>query len=571
MKRLTHVCMCITSIAFLNSLYTNQPAANLPPMSNEEQMLAQQLDSVFEELTKGMSENEKNQFFTELNTQMEAEIEKMSKMSDAELNKYIQDAENELKNLGQMPDQVAPVQPIQPIAPTETKKTEPVKEEQKKPSRDMAPAIAEIVARIDSFLQKANQINTIPAKFEKWGKKGKLRGWNPTMTWAVFKEKIDSLKKTLLTIKSLDPKTQKPKYLTDLTTDEKLCNNINQFKTVLVKHEPGIQTPSFGSKKLSKPSKNAIVAVINDCLEAVLALNMQVELEKIITKYEPTAKKIKDAEEAAQKKALEVSKQRPTTPGAIKTTVRPGEEVGYYEMGVSGRPSGYPYGPSYGPSSYGPTPPSPFGPEKKAESDIKDNKAKDGAKPESGKAPEAKKEDKKGPETKKEDAQSDAKTLERLQQKIEEFQGNLSAAQMAGVDCANHLSYMSSQEKNKIDKLAGEVNLAEISLKTARTALSQAQGSITQLKTNEEKAKWASKFQSGWNELKSDFDRLKQGLEANIPKIATQSSSTPTADLKKAKDTLQESAEKVVSLINDIDMMTKNLSAQKSRSRIRVR
>ena len=170
-------------------------------MSNEEQVLAQQLDSVFDELTKGMSENEKNQFFNELNTAMEEEIDKMSKMNDNELTKYIEDAEKELQNLGPWPEEPQ-AQPVQPaVHPEPAKPAEPVKEELKKPSRDMVPTIDEIAARLDSFNQKANQIIEMSSIFEKWGKKGKLHGWNPTMTLAVFKEKLDSLKKTLLTIK----------------------------------------------------------------------------------------------------------------------------------------------------------------------------------------------------------------------------------------------------------------------------------------------------------------------------------------------------------------------------------
>jgi hypothetical protein len=117
--------------------------------------------------------------------------------------------------------------------------------------------------------------------------------------------------------------------LADLTAHETLCNNINQFKTVLEKHEPKIQVPSFGLKAISEDSKNAFIETINDCLEALLALNMQSELEKIIAKYEPTAKKIKEAEEKAQQAALEASKRRPATPAPMRTTVRYGEEQGY--------------------------------------------------------------------------------------------------------------------------------------------------------------------------------------------------------------------------------------------------
>ena len=173
------ICIFSTVLCF-NTIRAAKPAAMPPmgndnamqPMNNEEQMLAQQLDSVFEELTKGMSETEKNQFFNELNTAMEEEIDKMSKMNDNELTKYIEDAEKELQNLGPWPEPEPQVQPAAPVVHTEpAKPAEPVKEEPKKPSRDMVPAIDEIAARIDSFTQKANQVVEMSAYVRKMGQK----------------------------------------------------------------------------------------------------------------------------------------------------------------------------------------------------------------------------------------------------------------------------------------------------------------------------------------------------------------------------------------------------------------
>ena len=478
---------------------------SMPPISNEEQALAQQLDSVFNELTKGMSENEKNQFFNELNTAMEEEIDKMSKMSDDELNNYIKEAENELKTLGPWPEENIEKPAVPPVVPQQPVKHEvPIEKEKevKKPTRDMVPAIDEIAARLDSFIQKANQFVEMSSKFQNWGNSGKLHGWNPTMSWAVFKEKLESLKKTFLAIKSLDPKTQKPKYLVDLAAHEPLCNNINQFKSVLAKHEPNVQVPSFGLKKLSKSSKHAFVAVINDCLEALLALNLQTELEKIIAKYEPTAKKIKEAEEKAQQTALEASKRRTAAPGAMKTTVRRGEQAGYYEFGAPVK-SGYP--------QYGPMP---YGPEKKAEPEEngKSGKVKEG---EGKGAEQPKKEDKKGPESKKEEVKEN-ETTKKIEQRYDEFVTNANAALDTIADSPNltHVTAKSQSHNSKeLENLASEISAVTVYVKSACKAVRDAAHLIADLDKGQQKDKWIKKFQTGWGQIHGEFMSYRDRLQ----------------------------------------------------------
>ena len=113
----------------------------------------------------------------------------------------------------------------------------------------------------------------------------------------------------------------------------------------------------------------------------------------------------------------------------MKTTVRRGEEAGYYEFGGIEKPSGYPpYGPSY--TS-----------ERKAEAEEKDRggKMKEGAKPE-GKG-EAKKEEKKGPETKKEDAK-ETETTKKIENKAYEFGEKLT-------DCLGRYRRISIPKKPK--------------------------------------------------------------------------------------------------------------------------
>ena len=325
------------------------------------------------------------------------------------------------------------------------------------------------------------------------------------MSWAVFKEKIESLKKTLLAIKSLDPKTQKPKYLVDLAANESLCNNINQFRTVLAKHEPNTQAPSFGLKKLGKASKSAFVAVINDCLEALLALNLQAELEKIIAKYEPTAKKIKEAEEKAQQAALEASKRRATTPGAIKTTVRHGEQAGYYEFGVPGKP-GY--------ADYGAIPS--YIPEKKAEPEDKAGTSKGGGAKQEGKGPEAaKKEEKKGPESKKEDVK-ETETTKKVENLYYEFEGSLDDILDTLKQLPNLQNLKSklehSQDPKELDNIARELNNLSSMVRSARKKVKDAGNRIADLGKGPQHDKWVTNFKTGWASYRGEFVHLRDLL-----------------------------------------------------------
>lgn len=328
-----------------NSYLLSQTPPEIPPMSAEEQALAQQLDSVFSELTKGMSEREKDQFYTELNSAMEQEIDKMSKMSDDELNKYIQNAEDELKTMGpwpeQLPQQQLPVeqpsitQPVKPVAPPV--KEAPTKVEQ--PKRDMLPIINDILAHLESFMAKVSKIADMDRYIEKWGQEGTLRHWNKTITWKIFKDKVELLKKTLYTVKSIDPKTQKAKHMIALAENEELCNNLTKLRTNLVKHEPIVSAPT-PPRELTKESKAAIKAVIGDCLEAVQLMTVQADLDKIIAQYEPTAQKIKEAQEQAVRQAEAEYARRPKTarPG-VMAKPSAAEEAGYYIHGAETRPT----------------------------------------------------------------------------------------------------------------------------------------------------------------------------------------------------------------------------------------
>ena len=284
--------------------------------------------------------------------------------------------------------------------------------------------------------------------------------------------------------------------MADLTANESLCNNIIQFKTVLAKHEPNVQAPSFGLKKLSKASKKAFVSVINDCLEALLALNLQTELEKIIAKYEPTAKKIKEAEEKAQQEAVKASSLRPKTPAPMKTTVRRGEEPGYYEFGGIEKPAGYPpYGPSYAP-------------EKKAEAEEKGGKAKEkeGAKPE-GKG-EAKKEEKKGPETKKEEAK-ETETTKKIENKAFEFGEQLTNA-LELIDSSRYLKNLKAAVQpastvKAIKDITSEIAGVTAAIQSSCKIVESASGPIADLPHGAQRDRLTKKFKDAWGQARGDL------------------------------------------------------------------
>jgi hypothetical protein len=528
-------------------------AGNDIQLSAEEQMLlAQEFDNMIDEMTKGMSEEEKNKFINDIVD----EVEKISNMSEEQFTNYVNKLEADMKTYGLLPDQPTEIPTVQPAPsePTAKPVEVPHKTETKKPSRDMVPAIDGIIKHLDSLIQKSNQFVEMAADFSKWGEKGKLRGWNPTMTWPIFKEKIDTLKNTFATIKSSDPKTAKPKYLADLTAHETLCNNINQFKTVLEKHEPKIQVPSFGLKAISEDSKNAFIETINDCLEALLALNMQSELEKIIAKYEPTAKKIKEAEEKAQQAALEASKRRPATPAPMRTTVRYGEEQGYYEFGGVQEKSPSSYAP-YSSPSYGQIPG--YTPEKKEVQPSGSGKSQ-----ESPKDTPTKKEVPMGPASKKEDVK-ETETTKKIEQKYIDFSVDIDQAFefLDGIEDSVR-KHIKSSNPSEIEKLTSDIKALTNYLNTAKKSASAARTSISSLDKGSHKDKWIKNFQSYWNKYRNDFINLRDFFaQTQIPTPAAQQAKGEQADkLNIERERLQDAMREYSISTNSLNTTIQEIS-----------
>lgn len=173
--------------------------------------------------------------------------------------------------------------------------------------------IETLLKHIANFLRKTQAIAELPVKISSWIKEGKLRNWPANLTWLTFKAQVEEFEAKLNKIKDKDPKTGTYKYIDELVKDEGTLNNLVRIKDALAKAEPKIELGSFAIDKMSGTSRQAIRdALIN--LQDAISTSISSNLDKIIEKYDPTAKKIKESEEAAQRKALEQSRMT-RTPG----------------------------------------------------------------------------------------------------------------------------------------------------------------------------------------------------------------------------------------------------------------
>lgn len=166
-----------------------------------------------------------------------------------------------------------------------------------------------LLTHITNFLNKAQVMVALPGKITSWIKEGKLRNWPATLTWNSFRAQIEELQAKLNKIKDKDAKSGTYKYLDDLIKDEGTYNNLVRLKSDLAKSEPKISLGSFGIDQMTTAGRQAIRDTLVSLQEALANMGTLAALDKIIEKYEPTAKKIKEAEEAAHKKALEESRR----------------------------------------------------------------------------------------------------------------------------------------------------------------------------------------------------------------------------------------------------------------------
>lgn len=166
-----------------------------------------------------------------------------------------------------------------------------------------------LLGHINKFLSKSQVMVGLPGKITSWIKEGKLKNWPASLTWNSFRAQVEELQAKLNKIKDKDTKSGAYKYLDDLIKDEGTYNNLVKLKNDLAKSEPKISLGDFGVDAMTSVSRQAVRDTLLNLQEALANMGVLAALDKLIEKYEPTAKKIKETEEAAQKKALEESRR----------------------------------------------------------------------------------------------------------------------------------------------------------------------------------------------------------------------------------------------------------------------
>ena len=171
----------------------------------------------------------------------------------------------------------------------------------------------DIIKQSNQFMVLVNSSPELPNRINKWGKAGKISDWQEGMTWDTLKIDLEYFIQKLYKMQEQDLTTKEYKFLLDLIADEALYNNIIQLRTSLNSLLPIINVPEFAIQKITAQTKEAIQDILKKYTESFYLLAIPKSLDDIFEKYEPQAKKIRESESSANKRALEALKE-PRTP-----------------------------------------------------------------------------------------------------------------------------------------------------------------------------------------------------------------------------------------------------------------
>lgn len=332
-------------------------AAMQPPSPEEFAQWYQEVNKEVDQFKAGLSEEERKQFDTEVENLTKVMTDILETEGPEGLDKFIE-------------GMFQAEQPPMPQAPVEEEVKAPVEEEVKEPAKPKEPEIPaksleaaaklveDLIFYTERFMRKSEIIPEMPRIVDSGVMKGRIKEWKSDLTWEKLKGAIENLNKKLHDLQDRDPKTKKYKYLSDLLQQESLYNNLSHLLTLLSLNEPKAEAPAFGLGKVDiKVSRPAIENVIAGFVEAIYKLEIPSSIDKIIEKYEPRAKTLREEEESARKKSLEESK-KPRTEALKKETAHaePYGGVSFPAAGGQSSAYGYPAGyETYGmPSAYQP-------------------------------------------------------------------------------------------------------------------------------------------------------------------------------------------------------------------------
>src|SRR4030095_3725451 len=325
------VSLCFGMLPF--SMTAGQRQMPISMQDMEKEML--EANRAIEEYVASLPPEEQAEF----NRQVETMTQMFENMSDEEFEKL----------LGEMFNEEAMPQPDFSQAPQlmmeEVIEAPQLNVEQLKKVETAVAILNDIIKQSNMFMILINSSPELPNRINKWGKNGTISDWQEGMTWETLKIDLEYFIQKLYKAQEQDISSKEYRFLLDLIADESAYNNMIQLRLALNTFLPIINIPEFGIQKISSQSKEAIQGVLKKYTESFYLLGLPKALDAIFEKYEPQAKKIRESESAATRRALEASKE-PRSP-AESSEAGVESEMGY-DSGY-GSYGGYDdYSPYYG-------------------------------------------------------------------------------------------------------------------------------------------------------------------------------------------------------------------------------
>lgn len=332
--------ICISALFCCYSPISAQKMNPLQMQDFEREL--EEANRAIEEYVASLSPAEQAEF----NRQVEEMSRMFDNMSEEEFDKFLGDmfADEPITESNPFTEAQTAIQEITEL-PTLTA-------EDKKKVETALKVLDDIIKQSNLFMVLVNSSPELPNRITRWGTKGVINNWQSGAKWDTFKLELEALIQKLYKAEEQDL-SKKYKYLLELIADEALYNNLIQLQSSLNTLVPSINLPEFGIEKLSTQSKNAIKEIINKYTESFYLLTIPKSLDALFEKYAPEAEKLRTAEEAGAKRALE-STRGMRTPASPETAGVETEAMGYdYGYGYPQYYGDYGYSPydSYG--SYG--------------------------------------------------------------------------------------------------------------------------------------------------------------------------------------------------------------------------
>lgn len=283
-------------------------------LSQEDIKMLNEVEQEINKFVATLSPEEQQSFWKDVD-----ELTKvMSNMSEDELVKFMEDVFQE-QAPQPTPPVVAPPAPA-PIEKPVVEEPKPIKPEMLKAQERALLLIDSLITKINNFIGKTQLIPDLSNTIKNWSLEKKIKNWPAQTTWAQFKSQVEELEVKLNRLKERNPQTNQYRHLDEFIKNEALYNNLSKLNTVLTQHEPKIELPSFVLEKMAEEAKKAMRTVIDSLIESLTALQIPADLDAVFEKYEPTAKTLKEQQEAAKKAAEQAPavKTGPTIVGGKK-------------------------------------------------------------------------------------------------------------------------------------------------------------------------------------------------------------------------------------------------------------